>query len=458
MTTLLIPEILAVLARGDSAAIREFAEDLHPATLVEFIDGLEPDRLAAFLQCLPPLERGEVFSYLEIPTQIRLAQALRRDQLAELVTHMSSDERADLVKRLSEETLEALWPALAQAERDDIRRLSSYAEGTAGASMSSDYAALFPDLTARQAIEKLRREAPDKETIYYSYVVAPDRKLVGSVSLKDLILARPDALVRDLMVPDPISVQVGEDQEAVARKIEKYDLLAIPVVDEGNALRGIVTHDDAFDILREEHTEDLERLMGITGGAREEGYLETPSLVHFRRRASWVVGLAALGLVSGWILHANQAALGQLVLLTVYMPMLAATGGNTGSQSASSVIRSLALGEIAPPDVLRVLWKELKVSLLMALTLGGLAWGKVFFWIGADSLPAGFLLWRFCATVALALSLQVVTSTLVGALLPLAAARLRLDPAVVASPALTTAVDITGLLIYFGLARLLLGI
>ncbi len=458
MTTLLIPEIRAVLGRGDVAAIRDFADDLHPATLVEFIGGLETAELAAFLECLPPLERGEVFSYLELPVQTRLAQALRREQLADLVTHMSSDERADLVKRLPDDTLDSLWPGLAQAEREDIRRLSSYEEGTAGAAMTSDYATLLPHLTAREAVDKLRREAPDKETIYYSYVVSPDRTLVGSVSLKDLILARPEARVRDLMLPDPISARVDEDQEQVARKIEKYDLLAIPVVDGENQLRGIVTHDDAFDILREEHTEDLDRLMGITGEAREEGYLATPAAVHYRRRAIWAVSLASLQLVSGWILHVNQATLASLVLLTVYMPMLAATGGNTGSQSVSTVIRALALGEIAPADVLRVLWKELKVSLLMGTTLAALAWGNVYALTRAEDVPLGFALWKIGGTVALAMGLQVVTSTLAGALLPLGAARLKLDPAVVASPALTTVVDITGLLLYFSLARALLGL
>ncbi len=458
MTTLLIPEIRAVLGRGDVAAIRDFADDLHPATLVEFIGGLETAELAAFLECLPPLERGEVFSYLELPVQTRLAQALRREQLADLVTHMSSDERADLVKRLPDDTLDSLWPGLAQAEREDIRRLSSYEEGTAGAAMTSDYATLLPHLTAREAVDKLRREAPDKETIYYSYVVSPDRTLVGSVSLKDLILARPEARVRDLMLPDPISARVDEDQEQVARKIEKYDLLAIPVVDGENQLRGIVTHDDAFDILREEHTEDLDRLMGITGEAREEGYLATPAAVHYRRRAIWAVSLASLQLVSGWILHVNQATLASLVLLTVYMPMLAATGGNTGSQSVSTVIRALALGEIAPADVLRVLWKELKVSLLMGTTLAALAWGNVYALTRPEDVPLGFALWKIGGTVALAMGLQVVTSTLAGALLPLGAARLKLDPAVVASPALTTVVDITGLLLYFSLARALLGL
>lgn len=458
MNTLLIPELQATLVRGDARAIREFAEDLHPATLAEFVGGMEPSDLAAFLQCLPPLDRGEVFSYLEVPTQVRLAQSLRRDQLAELVTHMSPDERADLVKRLEEETLEALWPALAQAERDDIRRLAGYEEGTAGAVMTSDYVTLLPHLTAREAIEKIRREAPDRETVYYTYVLGEGRKLVGSVSLKDLILARPDAKVEALMVPGPIAVRVDEDQEEVARTIEKYDLLAVPVVDASNALVGIVTHDDAFDILREEQTEDLERLMGITGDAREEAYLDVPSSVHYRKRVTWCVSLAGLQLVSGWILHTFQGVFTSLMLLVVYLPMLASVGGNTGSQASTTVIRALALGEVRTSDALRILWKETRVSLLLGLTLGTLVFGKVYFFTAAADVPPGYHLGWIGLTVALALSLQVVTSTVFGAVLPLAASKLRLDPAVVASPALSTVVDITGLLLYFGLVTWILNL
>lgn len=458
MNTLLIPEIRATLGRGDTHAIRDFADDLHPATVAEFVEGMDPPDLAAFLQCLPPLDRGEVFSYLEVPTQVRLAQSLKRDQLAELVTHMSPDERADLVKRLKEQTLEALWPALAQAERDDIRRLAGYEEGTAGAVMTSDYVTLAPHLTARESIEKIRRDGPDRETIYYAYVIGPGRRLLGSISLKDLILARPDSLVESLMVPGPISVQVSEDQEDVARTIEKYDLLAVPVVDQQNSLVGIVTHDDAFDILREEQTEDLERIMGITGDTREEAYLDIPSAIHYRKRVTWCVALAALQLVSGWILHTFQGALTSLMLLVVYLPMLASVGGNTGSQASTMVIRALALDEVDVSDVLRILWKELRVSLLLGLTLGILAYGKVVFLTGADAVPPGHHLGWIGATVALALGLQVVSSTLFGAVLPLVASRLRLDPAVVASPALSTIVDITGLFLYFGLATWLLNL
>ncbi|GAB4271858.1 magnesium transporter [Deferrisoma sp.] len=458
MNPVLTSELRACLARGDAATLREFAEDFHPAALAECLEGLSAGEVAAFLSFLEPRRGAEVFSYLPTPLQLEVAERFTRQDLARLLTYMSHDERADLVKRLEPETLEALWPALAQAEREDIRRLASYEEGTAGAVMTSDYVTLFPELTAAEALNKIRREAPDRETVYYAYVVSPDRRLLGAVTLKDLILARPSTLVRDILQPDPIRVRVTDDQEEVARTIEKYDLLAVPVVDAEDRMVGIVTHDDAFDILREEQTEDLERLMGITGEPRDEPYLEVPVWTHFRRRVGWVVGLAAVGIVSGLILHRYEDAIARLALLAVYIPMVADTGGNTGSQSATVVIRALALRQLSPRSALRVLWKEFRVSVLLGAVLGGLAYAKVL-WLSHESpVPPGISLTAVAAAIALALGLQVVSATLVGAVLPLGAARLRLDPAVVASPAITTLVDITGLLIYFQVVRWVLGI
>jgi len=458
MNPVLLTELRAVLGRGDVAAICAFAEDQHPANLAESIQELPPGELSALLRYLAPRLRGEVFSYLPPDEQVALAGRFKRQELAELVTHMSPDERADLVKRLPEATLDSLWPGLAQAEREDIRALTAYPEGTAGAVMTSDYVTLFPDLTVREALEKIRREAPDRETVYYAYVVGVGRSLLGFVSLKDLILAKPVVLVRDLMHEDPIRSAADEDQEAVARKIEKFDLLAVPVVNDQGALVGIVTHDDAFDILRQEQTEDIERLMAISGRHQAGVYLKTSPWVHFQNRAYWIVGLAALGLASGLIIHGFESSLVNLMILALYMPMVADTGGNTGSQSATVVVRALALGEITPRDGLRVLWKEFQIAVLLALVLGFLSWGKVLFLSRGADLPAGFSLLSIGGAIGLALGLQVVTATVIGALLPLAAARLKFDPAVVASPALTTVVDITGLLIYFTTAKLLLGI
>lgn len=321
--------------------------------------------------------------------------------------------------------------------------------------MTSEYAVLPPYTTAARAIAMLREEAPDKETIYLSFIVDAQRRLVGQVSLKDLILAPPRSAVRTIMNREVAFVRAMDDREEAARLIAKYDLLALPVVNEQDALVGIITHDDAMDVMDLEYTEDMEKFMAIVGRHEDQHYLRTPVLTHFAKRAPWIIVLAALGMVSGMVVTGHQGMLASLVILAAFMPMLADTGGNTGSQSAALIIRGLALGQISAADTLKVLWKELRVALLLSVLLGFLTFIRVLFFSGGPQLPAGVSLELIGGAIALALSLQVVSATLIGALLPIAAAALKLDPAVAASPALTTIVDITGLLIYFTTVTLL---
>ena len=447
-----------LIATGNIQTLQEICLSSHPAVIAEKISVLAPKEVWAMLRHAPSPVGAEIFSHMEEDFQVEMTQAMGRDEIAGLLGDMPPDDRADLFKEFSRDMQEAVLPALAQAEREDIRRLASYDEGTTGAVMTSDYATLSPDLTASQAFDRLREVAPDKETIYYTYIVDENRRLLGFVSLKDLIVARRDARVGEIMHRDVIHARVDDDQETSARKIQKYDLLALPVINGGDALVGILTHDDALDIITQETTEDMEKLAAITGSHEAGVYLKTPSWVHFKNRAYWIVGLAALGLISGIIIHSFQASLMHMLILALYMPMVADTGGNTGSQSATVVVRALALREISPRDTFRVLYKELKISVLLALILGLLSWGKVMFLSHGDNIPMGVPLEKVGFAIAIALALQVVTATLVGALLPLGAAKMKWDPAIVASPALTTVVDITGLLIYFTSAKLILGI
>jgi magnesium transporter len=278
------------------------------------------------------------------------------------------------------------------------------------------------------------------------------------VSLKDLIVARREAVVRDLMNPEPVFARVDTDREQAARIIQKYDLIALPVINGGDALVGIITYDDAIDVITQEHTEDMEKFMAIAGSHGEATYMRTSPWIHFRNRAPWIVALAGLGLVSGFIVQSSRELLMQFAILTAFMPMVAATGGNTGSQSATLVIRALALREVSPRDILRIITKEFQVAILLALLLGLVAFGRVILTGSGASVHQGTPMTTIGIAISLALGVHVVTSTLIGAVLPLAASRARLDPAVIASPALASAVDITGLLIYFTTARVLLGI
>lgn len=453
-----VPEFREYLSHNYIEAQRGICEAEHPAVVAEWLSALKPSEIWQIIRHVSPELQAEIVCHLDEDVQTDFVLGLDRKDAAFLLTGMSSDDRADLFRRLDENQRETLYPALAKAEREDIRRLTAYPEGTAGAAMSSDYVALRKNMTAGQAIDQIRLEAPKKETVYYAYVVDESRKLIGFVSLKDLIMARPNAVIEDFMHKEVIFAHAGDDQEDAARKIQKYDLIALPVINGGDALVGIITHDDAIDIITQEQQEDMEKLMAIRGSHQAGAYLKTSSWIHFKNRAFWIVGLAALGLVSGLIIHGFESSLMNLIILALYMPMVADTGGNTGSQSATVVVRALALGEIRPGDALKVLFKELKISILLALILAVLSFGKVMFLSQGADIPAGFSLTNIGMAIALALGMQVVTATMIGAILPLGAAKMKWDPAVVASPALTTIVDITGLLIYFGTAKLLLGI
>jgi len=455
--TILLPEFKEIIETRNWELFKDIVEDLHPAEIAELISALEPEEIWQLLDSLDIEHKAAIFSHLDINLQVEITDKISRQQLAALLTAMPSDDRVDLFKKFPEEKQENILPAIEYAEREDIRRLASYPEKSAGSVMTSKYASVPVNITVDEAIRRLRILAPNKETIYYCYVLNDKRQLVGIVSLTDLILADPKTLVNDIMMEDFIYAKVYEDQEEAAKKIQKYDLLAIPVVDDNMVLLGIITHDDAFDIITQEQTEDIEKLMAIAGSHEAGVYLQTPVWVHFKNRAVWIVSLAALGLISGIIIHSYENALASFMILALYMPMVADTGGNVGSQSATVIVRAIALGEVQLKHIFRVLGKEFLVSALLALVLGVLAWLKVMYLSSDSDIPSGFNLSYIAFAIAIALSIQVITATLIGALLPLLAKRFNQDPAVVASPALTTIVDITGLLIYFNTAKLLLG-
>ncbi|MFU8780646.1 MAG: magnesium transporter [Kiritimatiellia bacterium] len=448
-------DLHAMILKQRVEEMRAFCTDTHPAGVAEVLQRLAPAQIWGVLQTVEADLRADIYSHLDESAQVDLMLQLDRKSAAKLLTDMPPDDRADLFKRLPEDQRTGILPAMAQAEREDIRRLASYKEGTVGSMMTSDYAMLEAGITVTEAIDKLRMAAPDRETIYYAYVVDANRHLIGFVSLRELILALPHRRVDDIMHTDAAFAKVDEDQETAARRLQKYDLIALPIVDASDVLVGILTHDDAFDILVQEQQEDLEKLVAI-GGTHEAGvYMKTTPWRHFRNRVWWVVGLAAVGLLSGQIVHHYEDLIEKYIILAMFLPLLADAGGNTGSQSATLVIRALALGEVRMRDIWRVISKEAMVAAMLGLVLGSVAFLRIVLLPGA--LPDGMGAVRIAYAVALALTLQVISATLLGALLPLAASRFKLDPAVVASPALTTAVDVTGLLIYFGCASLILG-
>jgi magnesium transporter len=451
---LLVPDLRELLQAGETAALSEFLADYHPARVAEVVEDLGPGEGDTMFGLLAPRARAEVMSYLEPETQVRIVAGMTPADAAALLHLMSHDERADLVKRLDDERVDQILPRLAHAEREDIRRLASYEPGTAGAVMTTDYATLPPHITIREAIDQLRHVAPDRETIYYSYVVDAQRKLIGLVSLKALILARPRARVDEIMQRDIIFARVDEDQESVARKIEKYDLIAIPVVDANDMLLGIVTHDDALDILRQEQTEDILAFGGVARDAQaDEGpYWGGRIAAVVRRRIGWLLMLFFAGTITSFVLRRFSWVEGRLhdpsIDLELFIPLLIGTGGNAGSQTVGTIIRGLALGEIHRQDAWRVLVREWLTGLFLGTLLGTL--GFLYTWLVLGHPP------QFCAVIALAILGICMWANCVGALVPMLARRFGIDPAVVSAPLISTLVDATGLVIYYSIAIVLL--
>lgn len=451
---LLVPDLRELIRAGETLALSEFLADHHPANLAEIVEDLGDEEGDAALLLLPDRSRAEVMSYVEPERQVRVVEGMPPAEAASLLHLMSHDDRAHLVNRLDDDRADEILRNLAQAEREDIRRLASYEPGTAGAVMTTDYATLPPSLTVREALDRLRREAPDRETIDYSYVVDAHHRLLGVVPLKRLILARPLARVEEIMQRDVISGRVDDDREAVARQVDKYDLFAIPILDASDMLVGIVTHDDAMDILRQEQTEDILAFGGVASDADEgdEGnYWQGQISSSVRRRIGWLSLLFIAGTITRWVIHSfewvDERFAGRLEF-DAFIPLLIGTGGNAGSQTVGTVIRGIALGQIQPSDTFKVVAREAATGLVLGLMLGAV--GFLFAWQAHPKVP------MFGLVIALAILGICVWANGIGALVPLMARKIGADPALVSAPLISTLVDTTGLFIFYSIAIILL--
>ncbi len=440
----LAPAIMDRLQAGDTDSILTWFEDQHAADIAGLLASLPPDASGRLLRLLPLEEGADVFGYLQPDDQIEIARALGRREFAKIVAEMSADERADLFNRLPPEQQQTLLPALAQAEREDIRRLASYPEGTAGAVMTSDYATLPPYLTVREAIESLRLAAPDKETIYYAYVVDEARRLAGVLSLRDLILAEPTAKIADIMDTNVIHARTEDSRAEVARLIAKYDLIALPIVNGGDALVGIVTQDDAMDVAEEEATKDFHKV-GTVGELATS--LKDASIgLLYRKRITWLVLLVFFNIFSGAGLALFEDTIVEHVALVFFLPLLIAGGGNAGAQASTLMVRALATGDVGLADWGQMLGRELLVAAALGLTMAAAVAG-----IGA--VRGGP---QIALIVAATMVLVVITGSIVGMSLPFLLSRFKLDPASASAPLITSIADVAGVVIYLGIATAVL--
>jgi magnesium transporter len=539
---LFTPEARLLLEKNDTEAMATFCDTLHPATVAEALsDDFPVEDVWRFLDTTTIAHQAAIFAYFPLQWQVRMVEGTGRPHMARLIEKMSHDDRADLLRRLDPQVADGLLRLVDEADRRDIATLVKYPENSAGALMTTDYAWLPAPITVEVALDRLRLQAPDRETIYYVYVVDDRRRLLGVVSLRDLILAQRQAILGDIMETNVVTVRVTDDREKVAQDITRYDLLAVPVVDENNRLVGIVTYDDVIDVVVSEATEDVHRMGAVN--PITENYLEARFAVIWRKRAVWLACLFLAELFTFTALSYFEDAIAEIVVLSLFVPLCISTGGNSGSQAATLITRAMALGQVTNRDWGRVLRHEIAMGLVLGLTLGGIGFIRAsftphdvrgsspprfdpftvtvteplqaqtktkndFFGLGKThqvvtvSLPAqaaqvitgqqpvkvelpedaqlpeptrasdGRLTytfpkkctlprppvdrWRLSAVIGLAVAGICLWGTLVGSMLPLVFRRLGIDPGVASSPFVATFVDVTGIIIYFSIAKAVL--
>jgi magnesium transporter len=442
--SIISPEIKEILSLSEKAdRIRELFSDFHPRDIFELCENLEPKENAQIIIALGRPLGIEFFQYFRVKQQREIFKYFSKEWMADVLEEMAPDERADFIKALSRRRVEEILPLVAQAERNDIKKLIQFKEGTAGSVLTTEYAVLPQEITVKEALSKLKLQAFNRETIYYIYVIDDQRKLIGFVSLKDIIVAESASLIRDIMHTNIVCVNVNDDKELVAKQIADYDLLAIPVVDDDKKLIGIVTHDDVVDVIIEEHTEDAYKY----GAAGEHiDYMGSNAFTIAKHRILWLMVLVAVGFISGWIMERYKFQLESVVALMFFIPLLCGSGGNAGTQSSTVVIRGLATGEVKISEVLPVFWKEFKTGLLVGIAMGLLAAGRA---IVMNKNPL------LALTVGLAMIVTVMVATTLGAVLPIVFKKMNLDPALMSGPFITSIVDIVSLFIYLHMAMII---
>ncbi|MCI6082954.1 magnesium transporter [bacterium] len=428
-------------------SLRDVMSTMNAADLAAVFEDLPPEKMPVLFRLCPKDLAADVFAELSPETQQALINGLTDRELKVVVEELCADDAADLVEEMPASVVKRI---LAQAEPDTrkmINELLKYPEDSAGGVMTTEFMELSPDWTVRRAMQAIRANGIDKETINNCYVTQSDRTLVGVVSLRTLVLEKDeDRRIDDLMDTGVISVTTGTDREQTSQMFEKYGFLAIPVVDGENRLVGIVTIDDAISILQDEASEDFAKMNAIA--PTDKPYFKRTLSDLYKSRAPWLLFLLVSSSFSSLVIRKYEDALAVVTVLTAYIPMLTDTGGNAGSQSTSTIIRGMAVGELRPHDLPRILWRECRVALLCGLTLALCNFVKLLVLDRVGLMVA--------AVVCLTLVVTVVLSQLLGAALPALAEKIGIDPAVMASPLITTIVDTTTLLVYFNIARVLL--
>ena len=444
-----LDEIRELIKNRDFASLRRLAEDFAPADIAEIFSESNEEDLLILFRLLPKDMAAECFVEMDTDVQQSLIDNLSDKELTEIVDDLFLDDAVDIIEEMPANVVKRILTNTNPETRARINQLLNYPKDSAGSIMTVEFVELRARMTVTDALERIRQTGLDKETVYTCYVTDDRRALIGIVTVKDMILAGGDAVVGDIMTTSIISVNTMTDKEETAKTLAKYDFMALPVVDNENRLVGIVTVDDAIDVIKEEDTEDIELMAAILPS--DKPYLKTGVLEIWRKRIPWLMLLMVSATFTGAILRNFETALAAVPVLIAFIPMIMDTGGNAGGQASATVIRGLSLGDIEMRDILRVMFKEVRVALMCGATLAVINFGKIMLFHEADSWYQALVV---CATLALA----VVIAKIVGCSLPIVAKRIGFDPAVMASPFITTIVDALSLLVYFAIAKSVLGI
>lgn len=446
----LIETIKVLLDDKKFSTLRDILVTMKPYDIAAIFENLQDEKMPILFRILPKELAAETFVEMDDETQEFLIHGFSDSELKEVVDELFVDDAVDLIEEMPANVVKRI---LRQADKDmrkQINELLKYPEDSAGSIMTTEFIVLRPDMTAEMAIKRIRRTGVDKETIYTCYVTDANNKLIGITTVKDLLLAEDDELVKSIMEENVISVTTLADQEQVAQMFSNYNFLALPVVDNENRLVGIVTIDDAIDVIQEEATEDIEKMAAVLPS--DKPYMKTSVFGLYKKRAPWLLILMLSATFTSAIISSFEAVLANVLILSSFIPMITGSGGNAGSQSSVSVIRALSLGEIQFKSIFLVLWKEFRVSILCGITLAAANFVKLLLF----DLHGQENAFMIALVISLTLVGTIIMAKLVGSSLPLLASKVGFDPAVMANPLISTVCDSLSLLIYFGVAKLIL--
>ena len=443
----------SLLAAGKNSELRGALMMLNVVDIAEYMTTLETDKMLRLYRLLPKDISADVFAYMDDEQRRKLIESIGDKEVGALVDDMFVDDAVDFLEEMPAGLVRRVLANVSEDQRKVINRILSYPDNSAGSIMTTEYCEFHEGITAREAMKELKRTGIDKETIYTLYVLDAQRKLIGILPLRKLILAEPDTLIEQLMDPSFVCVGTLDDQEAVAEVVRKYDLTSVPVVDKEGRLVGIVTVDDVIDVMEAEATEDFEIMAAMTPS--DKPYSRTSAWDMWKRRVPWLMFLMLSATFTSMIINSFEDALAVQAVLIGFIPMLMGTGGNSGAQASTAVIRSISLGDTEPEDVGRVIWKEFRVAILCGVTLAAVNFVKMLL-VDRMLLNNDGVTLTVAAVVSLAIVFIVMFAKVVGSVLPIAAEKLGVDPAVMANPLISTITDAVSLLIYFEIAKLMI--